>query len=234
MPSIHDDRPGNPVTALNKKLIAARDRNSLEPQDMATSQWPRTDRRYHRISSVLRHRQLDLTVVMEDVHDPHNASAVLRSCDGVGVLDVHLVYRHETPPRQSFGRTTSASAAKWMRLHYHESIEACYAELRKQDFSIWATALNDESRGLYTLELVRPSAFVFGNEMRGVTKAAADLADGTIYIPMQGMVESLNISVACAVTLYEAMRQRLQSGSYEHPTLGADELATLEADWLKR
>ncbi|MGI8484778.1 MAG: TrmH family RNA methyltransferase [Thermomicrobiales bacterium] len=234
MSNTPDEPFGNGRTAPNEKLIAAKDRNSLKPQDMATSQWPRTDRRYHRISSVLQHRQLDLTVVMEDVHDPHNASAVLRSCDGVGVLDVHLVYTHEMPPRQSFGRTTSASAAKWMRLHYHDSIEACYAELRRKNFSIWATALNDESRGLYTLDLVRPTAFVFGNEMRGVTKAAEDLADGTIYIPMHGMVESLNISVACAVTLYEAMRQRMQSGSYERPTLGADELATLEADWLKR
>ncbi len=229
-----DNPTENKETTARMKLIAARDRNTLDPQAMITSKWPRTDRRYHRISSVLRHRQLDLTVVMEDVHDPHNASAVLRSCDGVGVLDVHLVYAHETPPRKSFGSTTSASAAKWMRLHYHDSIEACYAELRRNGFSIWATALDDESRGLFSLDLVRPTAFVFGNEMRGVTRAAADLADGTIYIPMQGMVESLNISVACAVTLYEAMRQRMQSGAYDQPTLSDVERLQLESDWLKR
>jgi len=229
MPSENDR--SSPATGL----IPARDRNSLDPLEVAkTSRWPRTDRRYQRIASVLRHRQTDLTVVMEDVHDPHNASAVLRSCDGVGVLDVHLVYVHEEPPRRSFGRTTSASAAKWMRLHMHDSIEACYAVLREQGFSIWATALNDQSQGLYTLDLVKPTAFVFGNEMRGVTDKAATLADGTVYIPMQGMVESLNISVACAVSLYEAMRQRMAAGSYAKPTLSEAELASLEADWLKR
>jgi len=229
-----DDTDATSGMTERSKLIAAKDRNSLKPQDLITSQWPRTDRRYHRIASVLRHRQLDLTVVMEDVHDQHNASAVLRSCDGVGVLDVHLVYTYDVPPLEALGATTSASAAKWIRLHYHDSIETCYAQLREKGFSIWATALNEESRGLYALDLVRPTAFVFGNEMRGVTEAAADLADGTIYIPMQGMVESLNISVACAVTLYEAMRQRLQSGSYEQPTLNDVELHALEADWLKR
>ncbi|MGI8485939.1 MAG: TrmH family RNA methyltransferase [Thermomicrobiales bacterium] len=229
-----DDKQATPVVTGSGKLIAAKDRNSLKPEDTVTSQWPRTDRRYHRIASVLRHRQLDLTVVMEDVHDQHNASAVLRSCDGVGVLDVHLVYTHDTPPLKALGATTSASAAKWIRLHPHDSIEACYGELRKKGFLIWATALNEESRGLYSIDLVRPTAFVFGNEMRGVTEAAGELADGTIYIPMQGMVESLNISVACAVTLYEAMRQRLQSGRYEQSTLNELELATLEADWLKR
>ncbi|HLU36533.1 MAG TPA: TrmH family RNA methyltransferase [Thermomicrobiales bacterium] len=199
-----------------------------------TSKWPRTSRRQERIESVLARRQPSLTVVLEDVHDPHNASAVLRSCDAVGVLDVHLVYVNEEPPRKSFGRSTSASAAKWIRLHQHESIEACYAVLREQGFTIAATALEPDSKDFYSTDLTRPTALVFGNEMRGVSEAAIAGADMTVYIPMQGMVESLNISVSCAVTLYEAMRQRAAAGMYETPQLSESEMNAIRDEWLKK
>lgn len=199
-----------------------------------TSKWPRTSRRQERIESVLARRQPSLTVVLEDVHDPHNASAVLRSCDAVGVLDVHLVYVNEEPPRKSFGRSTSASAAKWIRLHQHESISACYAVLREQGFTIAATALEPDSKDFYSTDLTRPTALVFGNEMRGVSEAAIAGADMTVYIPMQGMVESLNISVSCAVTLYEAMRQRAAAGMYETPQLSESEMNAIRDEWLKK
>lgn len=198
------------------------------------ARWPRTSRRQARVEDVLSRRQKSLTIVLEDVHDPHNASAVLRSCDGVGILDVHLVYVHEEPPRRSFARTTSASAAKWVRLHYHDSIEACYAILREQGFHVYATALGQESVGLYDVDFTQPTALVFGNEHRGVSRAAIDGVDATLFIPMQGMVESLNISVACAVSLYEAMRQRLAAGMYAHPELSESELAALEGEWIRK
>jgi tRNA (guanosine-2'-O-)-methyltransferase len=198
------------------------------------TKWPRTNRRQERIREVLERRQTSLTVVLEDVHDPHNASAVLRSCDGVGVLDVHLVYVHEEPPRRAFARTTSASAAKWIRAHYHDSIEACYAMLRQQGMTIYATALGHESVGLYDLDLTRPSALVFGNEHRGVSDAAIQGADATVFIPMQGMVESLNISVACAVSLYEAMRQRIAAGLYARPEIDGETLDNLQSEWLRK
>lgn len=202
--------------------------------DGKTSKWPRTSRRQERIEDVLLRRQPTLTVVLEDVHDPHNASAVLRSCDGVGVLDVHLVYVNEEPPRKSFGRSTSGSAAKWLRLHEHDSIDGCYAKLREQGFMIAATALEPDSRDFYSLDLVKPTALVFGNEMRGVSAAGIAGADVTTYIPMQGMVESLNISVSCAVTLYEAMRQRAATGMYETPQLGDAERAAIRDEWLRK
>lgn len=199
-----------------------------------TSKWPRTSRRQERIRAVLARRRTSLTVVLEDVHDPHNASAVLRSCDGVGILDVHLVYVHEEPPRRAFARRSSGSAAKWMRLHYHSSIESCYEVLKREGKTICATALGRESQELYSLDLVRPVALVFGNEMRGLSDAAIAGADTTVYLPMQGMVESLNISVACAVSLYEAMRQRRAAGAYSMPELSPEELAELEEEWLKK
>lgn len=196
--------------------------------------WPRTSRRQARVQDVLSRRQVSLTIVLEDVHDPHNASAVLRSCDGVGILNVHLVYVHEEPPRRSFARTTSASAAKWVRLHYHDSIEDCYTALRQQGFRIFATALGEESVDLYDVDFTQPTALVFGNEHRGVSRSAIEGADATLFIPMQGMVESLNISVACAVSLYEAMRQRIAAGMYAEPAMSEAELAALEAEWIRK
>lgn len=217
------------VRARNRKLIPTEG-----PEVARSDRFDSTQRRVARLESVIARRQPTLTVVLEDVYDPHNASAVLRSCDGVGIRDVHLVYVKQKPPRKSFGRSTSASAAKWLDLHYHESIEACYAHLRQRGFSILATALHDDSHDLYNMDLTRPTALVFGNEKDGVSNEGIAGADGTVYIPMQGMVESLNISVSCAVTLYEAMRQRKNAGMYTHPQLDADVREALLADWVER
>lgn len=218
-------------------MVHARNRRDDEVASLGegkSSKWPRTSRRQERIESVLLRRQPTLTVVLEDVHDPHNASAVLRSCDGVGVLDVHLVYVHERVPTKSFARSTSASAAKWIRVHHHESIEQCYEDLHGQGFTIAATALEPDSLDLYSVDLTQPTALVFGNEHRGASKSAIDGADCTVYIPMQGMVESLNISVSCAVSLYEAMRQRMAAGMYESPQLGETERQLLQQEWLRK
>lgn len=199
-----------------------------------TSKWPRTDRRVHRIRRVLERRQPDLTIVLENVHDPHNASAVLRSCDAVGILRVHTIYNVEIPPERSFARKISGSAAKWIEIERHDSVEACYARLREQGFRILATALTEESIPFYSVDLTQPVALVFGNEMRGVSDEAVAQADGTVEIPMRGMAESLNISVACAVTLYEAARQRAAAGAYDTPKLSEAQLEQYVEEWSKR
>lgn len=211
-----------------------RDRNPGIPGDVKTSKWPRTARRQERIAAVLRRRQPTLTVVLEDVHDPWNASAVLRSCDAVGVMDVHLVYVNDPPPRKAFDRKTSGSAAKWLTIQTHDSIDACYADLRTQGFRILAAALRAGTHDLYDLDLRQPTALVLGNEMRGVSDRAVDLADGTYLIPMHGMVESLNISVACAVSLYEALRQRRAAGMYAASALDPETLARVQEEWLSK
>lgn len=217
--------------------MRARNRREIPtegPEVPFSDDYPTTERRAQRLKSVIVRRQPTLTVVLEDVFDPHNASAVLRSCDAVGVMDVHLVYVKQEPPRRSFGRSTSASAAKWLNLHYHDSIEECYAALHRDGYRILATALQGDSHGLYEPDLAEPTAFVFGNEKSGVSDEGITAADGTIYIPMQGMVESLNISVSCAVTLYEAMRQRLVRGMYDTPQLPETEIDTMLRDWIRR
>lgn len=181
---------------------------------------------------VLERRQPDLTVVIENVHDPFNASALLRSCDAVGIPEVHLVYTVEAMPEVSLG--VSASARRWLTLRAHESIAACYAHLRARGFTIYATYLGEGARDLYELDLTGPCAFVFGNEARGVTPEARDGADAAVIIPMMGMVESLNISAACAVTLYEALRQRRLAGCYATPRWDPAEIDRRLRAWLER
>jgi tRNA (guanosine-2'-O-)-methyltransferase len=183
---------------------------------------------------VLARRQPDLTVVVENVHDPHNVSAILRSCDGVGVLKAHAVYSTEEPPPGAFARQTSASAAKWVEVQRHGSLADCFKQLRAEGFSILVTSIGTDSRPLYDWDLRQPVALVLGNEMRGVSIEAQDTADGAILIPMAGMVESLNVSVACAICLYEAFRQRTAAGDYEYSKLDPDRLRALEEEWLRR
>jgi tRNA (guanosine-2'-O-)-methyltransferase len=213
----------------------ATDRRALAiSQPIKTTRWPRTSRRQERVRAVLERRQPDLTLVLENIHDPHNVSAILRSCDAVGVLRAHAVYSVEEPPAEMFSRQTSASAAKWVDVVRHPSIAACYEELRAAGFFILATALGPGARSHLDWDLTRPVALVFGNEMRGVSEEALGLADGAIEIPMVGMVQSLNVSVASAVCLYEAYRQRAAAGAYEQPALAPKHLESLEEDWLRR
>jgi tRNA (guanosine-2'-O-)-methyltransferase len=216
-------------------VIEPDDRRKLAKiQTGKTTKWPRTNRRQQRIRQVLERRQPDFTVVLENVHDPHNVSAVLRSCDAVGILAVHTIYSVEAPPERVYARTTSGSAAKWIDIHQHDSVESCFTELRTQGFTILATALTGNSVYLTDVDLTQPVALVFGNEMRGVTAETVDAADGSIKIPMQGMIESLNISVACAVCLFEAMRQRKLVGAYDTPKLSVEQLDALAKRWLDR
>jgi len=217
------------------RLIAARDRRELaREQGQKTEKWPRTARRQARIRQTLRRRQTDLTFVLEDVHDRHNVSAVLRSCDAVGIMRLHVVYRMDRPPEDAFARTTSGGAVKWVEVVRHEDIASCYGALRAEGMVVLATALAAEGHDLYAVDLTKPTAVVFGNEQRGVSNEAREMADGTVAIPMMGMVESLNISVACAVTAFEAMRQRRAVGAYDDPALPDDLLASMEDDWLRR
>jgi tRNA (guanosine-2'-O-)-methyltransferase len=213
----------------------AADRQALSrTQPRKSRRWPRTERRQARIRSVLARRQPDLTVVLENVHDPHNVSAILRSCDGVGVLRAHAVYTMEEPPAGAFARQTSASAAKWVEVERHDSLAECFTRLRAEGFSILVTSIGPDSRPLYDWDLRQPVALVLGNEMQGVSAEARDTADGALQIPMAGMVESLNVSVACAVCLYEAFRQRAAAGDYDYLKIEPHRLRTLEEDWLRR
>lgn len=193
---------------------------------------PITPRRLARMRGTLERRQPDLAIVIENVHDPYNVSAILRSCDAVGVPTAHLVYGHQELPELSNG--VAASAQRWMDLQQHETIADCYATLRSHGMAIIATSLREPARELYEIDLTCPVALVFGNESRGVTDEAIAGADASVYIPMMGMVESLNASVACSVALYEALRQRRTAGRYISPSWSADEIDSRLRAWLTR
>jgi tRNA (guanosine-2'-O-)-methyltransferase len=192
----------------------------------------RTERRLARFRAAIERRQPDLHLVLENVHDPHNVSAVLRTCDAVGVGTVHLVYTYESFPK--IGKTSSASAWKWVSTVRHDSIEACYATLRAEGCTIFATDLSDRAESIFDIDMSAKVALVFGNEHRGISEEASRLADGNILIPMVGLIQSLNISVACAVTLYEAMRQRMVRGMYPNPALSASEIDARLAEWAAK
>ncbi len=192
----------------------------------------RSEHRTEKVHSVLRNRQPDLTVVMENIHDPHNVSAVLRSCDAVGILQVELLYNLEKFPR--IGKKSSSSASKWLNVRRHKTVDDCYTTLRTEGFKIYATHLGTSAVSLYDVDFTTKVALVFGNEHRGVSEEAATKADGNFIIPMVGMIQSLNISVACAVSLYEAMRQRLARGHYNSSKLSPSDLQLLFDDWIER
>ncbi len=189
-----------------------------------------TPERKDRILHVLNHRQNDLTLVLENVHDPHNVSAVLRTADAVGVKEIYVVNtvisRHK-----EFGRRSSSSARKWLQVYQFEEIDACFAAVRAKYKHVMATHLSSDAVGLYDMNLTESIALVFGNEHAGVSEDAMKHVDGNFIIPQVGMIQSLNISVACAVTLYEAYRQKSVAGHYAESRMPQAEQAALLDFW---
>lgn len=187
------------------------------------------DRRAEKIRRVLSNRRRDITVVIENVHDPHNVSAILRTCDAVGILRVELLYTRESFPK--IGKKSSSSANKWVDRRRNSSTEDCLGRLRSEGFSVYAATLGEGAVSLYELDLTKKVALVFGNEHDGVSDAVASQSDALFKVPMLGMIESLNVSVACGVTLYEALRQR---EGKEKQGLADDEIDAILQEWLAR
>jgi tRNA (guanosine-2'-O-)-methyltransferase len=192
----------------------------------------RTEQRLHRLETALRYRQPDLTVVMENIHDPHNVSAILRSCDAAGVMDVQLIYTSREFP--DLGKKSSASAKKWVGQRHFESVKECYDTLREEEYVIFATHLEEVSKSLYEIDMTKKIALVVGNEHEGVSKEAAELADGILQIPMFGLIQSLNVSVATAVILFEAVRQRIAAGHYTKAKLTDAKLKKFLKEWAMK
>jgi len=189
-----------------------------------------TPERKQKIEDVLSKRQNDLTIVLENVFDPHNISAVMRSCDAVGIQEI-FVLNTKIPLHKKWGPRSSSSAAKWLTVHQFEDAVECFKELRKRYSSILTTHLSSDAVSLYKINLAQPIALIFGNEHSGVSEEIRALADGNFIIPQMGMIRSLNISVACAVSLYEAFRQKTEAGHYTESKMGATEYEILYEQW---
>ncbi len=189
-----------------------------------------TPERSDRLTNVLNKRQPDLTVVLENVFDPHNISAVMRTCDAVGIQDMYIL-NNKIPPHRKWGEKSSSSAAKWLTIHQFTDAHECFAALRKQYTKIYTTHLSTNAVSLHELNLTQSVALVFGNEHSGVSEEIIALADGNFIIPQVGIIKSLNISVACAVSLYEAFRQKNNAGHYKATRLEGEKLDSLKTEW---
>ena len=170
---------------------------------------PLLPRRYERLQAVLNCRMGDLTVVLEAVDKPHNLSAILRSCDAVGVLEAHVV---SLPGRPRTFNKTAKGSQKWVPLHPHPSIETCLRGLKDRGFRLYGTHLSVDALDYRQCDFTGPTAFLMGAEKWGMSEEALALVDQPVFIPMRGMVQSLNVSVAAASLLFEALRQRDQAG----------------------
>jgi tRNA (guanosine-2'-O-)-methyltransferase len=190
--------------------------------------------REQKIRAVIRRSQPDLCVVLENIFDPLNISAVLRSCDAVGVREVFVVYTKQYLEKRGLvlGKRTSGGAFKWIDVYVFDNLEECFHRVKERYGRILATHLGAKSESVYNLDLSAPCALLFGNEDEGVSAEALALSDGNFTIPMAGFAESLNISVACAVSLFEAKRQRAEKGFYDvKPRLDESQQAQLFQRW---
>ena len=177
-----------------------------------------TPERKKRLTDVLDKRQHDLTVVLENVFDPHNIAAVMRTCDAVGIQDVYVI-NTKIPKHVKWAKRSGSSAKKWLTIHEFADLKDCIEQLRSTYDKIYTTHLSSDAISLHQMDLTQSIALVFGNEQTGVTEECRALADGNFIIPQVGIIQSLNISVACAVTVYEAFRQKLAAGHYDAPHL---------------
>lgn len=185
--------------------------------------------RFARVRSVLDRRQPDLTVLMDRVSKAHNFSAILRSCDAVGILDVHVV-----PPDAglTLHHHTSAGTAKWIRVHRHPDGPSAIRSLRQAGHRIVAADPGEGAVDFRKVDYTRPTALLMGAELFGISDETLEEADIRIGVPMVGMVRSLNVSVAAALVLYEAHRQREAAGLYAESRLDPKRRSALLFEWM--
>ena len=167
-------------------------------------------------------------MLAEDVHKPHNLSAIIRTCDAVGIFAVHAVNRHSHTP--TFSQVAQGSE-KWVNLNFHADIQTAIEHLQQNNHKVYAAHLSDIAVDYRQIDYTQPTAILLGTERWGVTPEAAELVDGHIVIPMQGMVQSLNVSVANAVILFEAQRQRMEAGMYDRVRLDPETYNKVIFEW---
>ena len=187
-----------------------------------------TPERKHRISTVLDRRQPDLTVIADEVHKGRNIAAIMRTCDAVGIDEMHSVQ-----PVDGFRpfRGTALGTEKWVQVCLHDTAQLAIEQCRQQNMQLVATSLTDRAVDFRAVDYTRPTAIILGAENDGVSYDVLEEADVHVTIPMMGMVESFNVSVACAVILLEAQRQRAAAGLYDQPRLAETVRTTRFFQW---
>jgi len=191
-----------------------------------------TEDRLLKIREVARKRQFGLRVVLEELENPRNISAICRTCDAVGVQFLHVVHRGIYPI--VLDKRTSAGSHQWLTVIQHPTIEDCLNELKAMGFRIYCTHVDPTAKEFTEVDYTGKVAIVFGNEGHGVSEVARKLADERIVIPQVGFVNSLNVSAAAAIILYEAFKQRKRAGLYDVSEFTEEELNELIRMWLER
>ncbi len=187
-----------------------------------------TPERFDRISAVLQKRQPDLTVITDEVHKPRNLAAIVRNCDAVGIDEVHAVV-----PSTGFQiySGTSASAEKWVDVNYYANVNEPINLLKEKGFQLVTANLSHNATDYRNVDYTKPTALLMGAEVKGVSADASNAADHEVVLPMLGMVESYNVSVASALILAEAQTQREKAGLYLHARLPKDRYDHLFFRW---
>lgn len=185
------------------------------------------ERRYRRICQMMAMRQPDLTICLEEIHKPHNVSAIVRSADAVGIHQIHAIW-----PDQHVKLSVSSAAGSnsWVNVISHQSTKDAITQIKSQKMQVLVTNLSEHAIDFREIDYTRPTCIMMGQEKKGISQEALALADQHIIIPMVGMVQSLNVSVASALILYEAQRQRQLAGMYsrDHSLLSEQE----QQEWL--
>lgn len=189
-----------------------------------------TPERYEIICRVLRQRQPDLTVITDEVHKGRNLSAIVRTCDAVGISKFHCV-----EPKKGYRafRGTALGSHKWVDTVLHSDVSEGLHELKNEGFQVVAAHLSDDAVDFRTVDYTKPTALLMGTEKQGVSDDALALADHQVVIPMMGMVESFNVSVACAIILTEAQEQRQKAGLYDESRIPKDEFQRTLFQWCQ-
>lgn len=191
-----------------------------------------TKARIQKVKQVLSLRQPDLRIVLEDVTNAHNASAVVRTCDAAGILYLDIISSSGEP--FPVNEAISTRAEKWLHFSHFRSTRECLGSLKKSGFKIAATYLYDRSIPHTAIDYTQPLAIVFGNESEGISAEARELADHLIKIPMFGMAQSLNLSVSVGIILYEALKQRMAKDFHKETRLSAEEFESFMKSWLNQ
>lgn len=186
-----------------------------------------TPERFARLQRILARRQPDLTVLMDRLEKPHNFSAVLRTCDAVGVMRAHLVTDEPFRPR----RTAAGGVGRYVRVRRHAALADAVGQLRDAGLAIIAAHPSPDAVDFRAVDYTTPTALLLGPEKEGLSAEGVAAADRLVRIPMAGAVTSLNVSVAAAVILYEAQRQRTRAGLYDTSRLDDDDARRILFEW---
>ena len=187
-----------------------------------------TPERFAKLRRALERRQPDLTVLADGVNKPHNVSAILRTADAVGIHRIHAISTSGAMRRHHM---IAGGVKNWVGLTLHASIEHALTALRADGWRLVAAHASDVARDYRSIDYTAKVAVIVGAELLGPSPAALAEADEHVAIPMLGLGESVNVSVATAVILLEAQRQRSAAGFYDRPRLAADELERTLFEW---